>query len=75
MWHYFFAALVLMLVFEGIMPFLSPERWRSFVNKLALQSDRSLRIMGFVTMIIGVGILTVLHLFFDKPKFFFDSNI
>ncbi|MBB72066.1 MAG: hypothetical protein CMF50_06670 [Legionellales bacterium] len=65
MWHYFFAALALMLVFEGIMPFLSPERWRSFVNKLALQSDRSLRIMGFVTMIIGVGILTVLHLFFD----------
>ena len=61
MWHYFLAAFALMLVFEGIMPFLSPEKWRNFVQTLSMQTDKRIRIMGLVTMLIGVVILTILH--------------
>jgi uncharacterized protein YjeT (DUF2065 family) len=61
MWVEFFAAFALMLVFEGILPFLSPERWRRYASLLMAQNDRLLRIMGLACMVIGVIILTVLR--------------
>lgn len=60
MWEEFGKALCLMLVLEGIIPFLYPTRWRNLVVKLAFINDRQLRIMGFVSMVIGVGLLYTL---------------
>ena len=65
MWQYFFAALGLMLVFEGIMPFLSPEKWRKMANYLSCQSDKYLRIMGLILMLVGLGILIIIHSLFN----------
>lgn len=59
MWETFGKALCLMLVLEGMIPFLYPSRWRSLVVRMALISDRQLRIMGFASMILGVGLLYI----------------
>ena len=50
-------ALCLMLVLEGMIPFLYPARWRQLVASLASTPDRQLRIMGLVSMLIGAGCL------------------
>lgn len=60
MWEELGRAFCLLLVLEGILPFLYPTRWRRLVASLATISDRQLRIMGLVSMLVGVGLLTVL---------------
>ena len=59
MWEDLGRALCLMLVLEGIIPFLYPARWRNLVVRLAIVSDRQLRIMGLVSMLVGVGLLYI----------------
>lgn len=60
MWEEIGRAFCLMLVIEGILPFLYPTRWRRLVARLAIVSDRHLRMVGLVSMMIGVGLLYVL---------------
>ena len=57
MWQDLFAALALMLVFEGILPFLSPDGWRQAMIQAGRLPDRALRLVGFGSMLIGVLIL------------------
>ena len=57
MWEALFAAVALMLVIEGIIPFLYPSKWRNMVALLAQISDGHLRVMGLVSMLLGVGLL------------------
>jgi len=45
------------MVIEGIIPFLYPRRWRRLVAQLAQIDDRSMRIIGLVSMVSGVGLL------------------
>lgn len=56
-----FAAFALMLVFEGIMPFLDPARFRRTLLTTARQNDRSLRMVGLVSMVAGVVLLYVVR--------------
>ncbi len=60
MWEEFARAFCLMLVIEGILPFLYPVRWRRMVAMLAVTNDRTLRIMGLASMLIGLGLLLLL---------------
>ena len=60
MWEDLGRALCLVLVLEGIIPFLYPSRWRLLVVSLAHTNDRQLRIMGLVSMLIGAGCLYLL---------------
>lgn len=57
MWDELFRAFCLVLVLEGIMPFLYPGRWRRMVAVLATASNRQLRVSGLVSMLIGVSLL------------------
>lgn len=61
MWEELGKALCLMLVFEGIIPFLYPQRWRQLVVSLALVNDRQLRITGLLSMLLGAGLLYLIH--------------
>ena len=61
MWHDLIVALCLVMVIEGVMPFLNPQSWRNMIFKVVQLNDRSLRIMGFVSMLIGVGMLYVVN--------------
>jgi uncharacterized protein YjeT (DUF2065 family) len=56
-WEELGKAFCLMLVFEGVIPFLYPARWRNMVVNLAVVNDRQLRTMGFVSMVFGAGLL------------------
>lgn len=51
----------LMLVLEGIIPFLYPQRWRNLVQQLALVDNRILRFMGLVSMLLGTLILYLIN--------------
>lgn len=51
------SALALMLVVEGILPFLSPNALRRTLLTLGQMDDRSLRVIGLVSMLSGVLLL------------------
>lgn len=53
-------AFCLMLVIEGVMPFLAPARWRKMVEKLSEVDDRTMRMMGLASMLLGAGLLFLL---------------
>lgn len=61
MWREIAVAISLLLVIEGILPFLSPQSWRKMAFSVAQLDDRSLRIMGLVSMLIGVGVLYLIN--------------
>jgi uncharacterized protein YjeT (DUF2065 family) len=53
------AAVALMLVLEGLLPFLSPSRWRSMFERATQLSDGQIRFFGLSSMVIGVVLLLV----------------
>ena len=57
MWDDLVRAIALVLVIEGILPFLSPGGWRQAMLQAGRLSDRALRTVGFASMLIGVLIL------------------
>ena len=57
MWQHIIPALALVLVIEGILPFLSPKSWRDAMSQAAQLPDGVLRGLGFVSMVAGVLIL------------------
>ncbi len=52
-----FAALALMLVLEGILPFVNPRGWRDAIATLAELDSRSIRIAGAVSIGCGLALL------------------
>lgn len=60
MWETLFSALALMLVFEGLLPFLSPQRWRRVFEQATRLSDGQLRFLGLSSMLGGLVVLLVL---------------
>lgn len=61
MWEIFFSAVALFLVFEGILPFLSPEKWRNTLKRMLEFNDRTLRLIGLISMSSGVLVLYIVH--------------
>lgn len=61
MWHDLLAAVALVLVIEGILPFLSPRSIRRLLLQMADMDDRTLRLTGLASMIVGVVLLYVLR--------------
>jgi uncharacterized protein len=47
----------LLLVIEGVLPFLSPSRFRQALLQFASMEDRPLRVAGLVCMLVGVLLL------------------
>ena len=57
MWHDFLAAIALVLVIEGIIPFINPGAMRRALIKMVEMNDQSLRFAGLTSMVIGVILL------------------
>ena len=53
----FLSAVGLMLVMEGIMPFLDPRTFRRTLAAVAQADDRVLRIVGLLSMLAGAGLI------------------
>jgi len=51
------AAVALMLVFEGLLPFLSPQTWREMFERATRLSDGQLRFIGLTSILVGVALL------------------
>lgn len=49
-----------MLVIEGILPFLYPQKWRAMLQRISATEDSAVRITGLMTMVLGVGLLYIL---------------
>ena len=61
MWHDLGIALCLVLVIEGIIPFVYPKRWKEMVVVVAEIDDKTLRVVGLVSMMTGTGLLYLIN--------------
>jgi uncharacterized protein YjeT (DUF2065 family) len=53
----FLMALALMLVFEGVLPFIAPNQWRDTFRKVTQLSDGQIRFIGLSSMLVGLLLL------------------
>jgi uncharacterized protein YjeT (DUF2065 family) len=56
-WDLALGALALMLVAEGLMPFLSPAAWRQVFERALALSDGQIRFLGLVGVLAGTLLL------------------
>ena len=49
-----FGALALMLVLEGLLPFLSPTTWREMFERATRMSDGQIRFIGLISLVAGL---------------------
>ncbi len=57
MWQDLFSALALVLVIEGLLPFLTPAGYRKAMISMLQMNDQKLRIMGLSSMLAGLFFL------------------
>ena len=60
-WSDLLAALALVLVIEGMVPFLNPQSLRRMLETMSQLDDRTLRITGLVSMLCGVVLLYIVR--------------
>jgi uncharacterized protein YjeT (DUF2065 family) len=60
-WQVLPAALALVFIIEGMMPFLSPGRWRQMVVTVAQMEDRVIRNFGLGSMLFGLFVLYLVN--------------
>jgi uncharacterized protein YjeT (DUF2065 family) len=60
-WQDLLAALALVLVIEGMVPFLNPQSLRRMLETVSQLDDRTLRITGFISMLCGVLLLYIVR--------------
>lgn len=61
MWHELAVAFCLMLVVEGIIPFLDPKRWRRMLLLLDQIDDSTMRFFGLGSMLLGTALLLIIN--------------
>ena len=50
-------ALALMLIFEGLLPFISPTTWREVFERATRMSDGQIRFIGLSSVVAGLLLL------------------
>ena len=55
------AAFALMLVIEGVLPFLVPTLWRDTFRRLTELSDGQIRFIGLTSMLAGLLLLYIVR--------------
>ncbi|MDE1886715.1 MAG: DUF2065 domain-containing protein [Gammaproteobacteria bacterium] len=63
MWVALVTAVGLMLVIEGVMPFLNPRGFKQTLSAVTRAHDRVLRIAGLASMIAGIVLLYLARMF------------
>lgn len=57
----FVPALALMLVMEGVLPFLAPTAWREAFSRMIQMKDGQIRFMGLASMLAGLLLLVLIQ--------------
>ncbi len=52
-----FGAFALMLVVEGLLPFISPKNWRAVFERAMRMTDGQIRFIGLSSMLAGLAML------------------
>ena len=52
-------AFALMLVLEGVIPFVAPAAWRETFSRLIRMADGQIRFVGLASMLAGLFLLIV----------------
>ncbi|NMG48894.1 DUF2065 family protein [Azoarcus communis] len=52
-------AFALMLIIEGILPFVAPAAWRETFSRLASMADGQIRFIGLSSMLVGLILLYI----------------
>ena len=60
-WQVLPVAIALVFIIEGMMPFISPNRWRTMLVMVEQMDDRMIRNVGLGSMLFGVVILYLMH--------------
>jgi uncharacterized protein YjeT (DUF2065 family) len=55
----FLLAFALMLIIEGVLPFVAPNLWRDTFRRVTELSDGQIRFFGLTSMLIGLLLLFV----------------
>ncbi|MGE5639320.1 MAG: DUF2065 domain-containing protein [Clostridia bacterium] len=58
----FIMALALMLILEGVLPFLAPNLWRDTFRKITQMNDGQIRFVGLSSMLVGLVILWLVRM-------------
>jgi len=61
MWQDLMIATALLLIIEGILPFLNPSMMRQVCAAVLQMDDKTLRTSGFISMMIGLIILYLVN--------------
>ena len=56
-WDYLAGAFALMLVVEGLLPFISPPQWRGVFERALKMTDGQIRFIGLASMLAGLVML------------------
>ncbi len=59
--HELLIATALLLVMEGVWPFLSPASFKRALITVASEGDRPLRMAGLISMVAGVALLYLVN--------------
>ena len=60
-WQVLPVAIALVFIVEGMLPFISPNRWRSMLAMAEQMDDRVLRNVGLGSMLFGLLLLYLVH--------------
>ena len=61
LWHVLPVAIALVVIIEGALPFLSPNRWRNMLAMVEQMDDRVIRNVGLGSMLFGIVLLYLVH--------------
>jgi uncharacterized protein len=60
-WQVLPVAIALVFIIEGMLPFISPDRWRTMLTMAEKMDDRVIRNVGLGSMLFGLVILYLVH--------------
>lgn len=60
-WNDLLSALALVLVIEGLLPFINPSAYKSTMMQMATFPEKSIRMIGLGSMIAGVVFLFLIR--------------
>tara|TARA_R110001599_G_scaffold353885_1_gene602435 strand:- start:6449 stop:6640 length:192 start_codon:yes stop_codon:yes gene_type:complete len=60
-WHVLVVAIALVFIIEGLLPFISPDRWRKLLIVADQMEDKVIRNIGLGSMLFGVFLLYMVH--------------
>ena len=58
-WQEILTVISILFIIEGLIPFVSPSKYKNFVSSMSKLNTNNLRILGFISMIFGVLLLVL----------------